>query len=462
MTAEATAATIPAAPAPLSLGRKLSLAVGDFGMNLYWQSITYFLLYFYTDVVGLSVGVAGTIYMAASIFDGCIDPLFGALIERTNTRWGKYRPWLVAGAAPLALSFMLIYWSPSASGTVLVVVVTAAHLMFRMCYTSVAVPMASLVARVTRDSGERASLTGYRMLFAAAGSMTVALGTRPLTAMLGSTEAIGFLWVAVLSGILASAIFLFVAARVIEPQESAAQVGMPAPSAAQRWRATFANRAFCTLVVGLLGAQLAITVISKSLIYYFKYVVKDVDASSPALTIVTSSAFVLVPFWSWLARRRGKREVWLTGAGIAFATLCLFLAVRPTGATAATAFYIVMQIAVVAMIVSYWSLLPDTVEFGELASGWRMEAFLVGLFMFFQKMGLGLAAGALGWALSLAGVENMETGAAKMAAMLPIVIAVLAGAGVALSGIATYLSPMKRGVHEDICDQLAARERAAG
>ncbi|AXB80135.1 hypothetical protein TQ38_026390 (plasmid) [Novosphingobium sp. P6W] len=189
----------------------LIVAVGDFGLNIYWRSISYFLLFFYTDVVGLSVASASVIYMIASIVDGCIDPIIGMVIDRTRTRWGRYRPWIAMGSVPLALSFCLLYWVPSAGGTALVVLVTGAHILFRACYTSVAVPVASLTARVTTDSRERTTLTGYRLLCGTTAGLVVAFCTQPVSAWLGRTQGEGFFWVAALSGILATAVFMLVA-----------------------------------------------------------------------------------------------------------------------------------------------------------------------------------------------------------------------------------------------------------
>lgn len=197
--------------APLPRARMLIVAVGDFGLNIYWRSISYFLLFFYTDVVGLSVASASVIYMIASIVDGCIDPIIGMVIDRTRTRWGRYRPWIAMGSVPLALSFCLLYWVPSAGGTALVVLVTGAHILFRACYTSVAVPVASLTARVTTDSRERTTLTGYRLLCGTTAGLVVAFCTQPVSAWLGRTQGEGFFWVAALSGILATAVFMLVA-----------------------------------------------------------------------------------------------------------------------------------------------------------------------------------------------------------------------------------------------------------
>src|SRR5215813_7466191 len=124
----------------LSVPRKAGFTLGDYACNLYWQSVSLFLMFYYTDVVGLSGATAGLIYMVASIFDGVIDPVMGAIADRTRTRFGRFRPYILAGGLPLALSFAFMFWKPALDGAGLLAVVLASHLLFRVCYTALSVP----------------------------------------------------------------------------------------------------------------------------------------------------------------------------------------------------------------------------------------------------------------------------------------------------------------------------------
>jgi len=154
----------PAVPR-LRFGHILTFAAGDFGFNLYWQSLSLYLLFFYTDSVGLTAAAAGLIYMVASIWDGLVDPVVGVLAGRTRSRWGRYRPYLLFGAPPLALAFTLLYFRPPLAGTMLVAAMLGAHLLFRSLYAVVNVPYAALTARITQRADERATISGLRMLF---------------------------------------------------------------------------------------------------------------------------------------------------------------------------------------------------------------------------------------------------------------------------------------------------------
>lgn len=445
----------------LPFSRKLGYTVGNFGLNIYWQSISYYLLFFYTDVVGLSGAVAGSIYMAASIFDGLIDPVAGALMDRTRTRWGRYRPWIVVGAVPLALSFMLIYYSPNLEGTLLVLAVIGGHLLFRVCYTCVAVPYSSLTARISSDQGERTQITAMSVLFASAAGAAVAFCTQPLVAMAGGAQSNGFFWAATFAGTIATVIFFVVVLVTKEPQDALdtgesehAKVDLAAIKTVMK------NKAFLFLAAGLLFSTLNTTIVSKSLLYYFKYVVGDKSSSRLALTFATTAAFVLIPIWAYVAKRTAKRTLWLTAITLGIVGVTFLGITRPTDPITATAAFVILQTAIVGIAVAYWAMLPDTVEYGEWASGVRLKSFLFGLFMFFQKLGLGLAAGLFGYSLSLVGYDPQAPNGGGLATALPYMIVLLCGVSLIGSGIAVFFSPLRKGVHEKITQELEQRRQA--
>ena len=159
--------------------RLLLFAFGDFAFNLFWQSIMLFLLFYYTDALGLPIGVAATTYMIASVWDGIANFAAGILVDRRPNRF-RYGPLLVAGAAPLGMTFVLTYMPPAAKGGWAVATVFVAHLLFRTAYAGVNVPYLAMTARVSADPGDRAFVAGMRMLFGTAAAVTVALTTVPV------------------------------------------------------------------------------------------------------------------------------------------------------------------------------------------------------------------------------------------------------------------------------------------
>ena len=129
------------ASAPMSWGRKIGYGSGDFAINLYWQGLSLYLFYFYTDVMGLPNYLAGLIYAIGSLWDALTDPAMGYVAERTRSRWGRYRPYLLFTPVPLALSYLLLFWKPDTSSiTLLAVVALAGQFLFRLCFTVTSTP----------------------------------------------------------------------------------------------------------------------------------------------------------------------------------------------------------------------------------------------------------------------------------------------------------------------------------
>lgn len=448
-----------AVPNQLSLARKLGFTVGEYGCNLYWQSLSLFLLFFYTDVVGLSAATAGLIYMVASIWDGAIDPVMGAIADRTRSRFGRYRPYILFGAVPLALCFALLYYNPPLSGSALVIWLLATHIIFRTSYTILSIPFTSLNARITSSSNERATLAGLRMIFATLAGLTIAATTQPLAAKFGGGAMDqGFLAAAALFGLIATIIFPLVFLAVREPEFNDAE---RAPARmVDYWGAIRANRAFWVVMITVTCAVICATAMGKSLLYYFKYYLQDEAASRMALSVVAASGLVIIPAWMLLTKFIGKRLAWFAATIIGLLGLVFFAVTDIRSPTAMTVFMVYMQVGVLGLMMTFWSMLPDTVEYGEWHSGVRAEAFIFGLGQFFLKVALGLGAGLFGVALDMVGyVPNVPQSASTLAGMKHIML-VLPAAGLTLGFIAMLFYPLKRGVHENIVEQLATRKLA--
>lgn len=447
-----------AAPDQLSLARKLGFTVGEYASNLYWQSLSLFLLFFYTDVVGLSASMAGLIYMVASIWDGAIDPIMGAIVDRTRSRFGRYRPYLLFGSVPLALCFALLYYNPPLTGTALVIWLLATHIIFRTAYTVVSIPFTSLNARITSSSNERATLAGLRMIFATLAGLTIAAATQPLAAKFGGgVMHQGYFKAAAVFGLVATLIFPLVFLAVREPELGPAE---KAPRMSEYWAAMRDNRAFWVVMITLTCAVICATAFGKSLLYYFKYYLHDEGASRLALSLIAGSGLVIIPVWMLVTRFIGKRLSWFVATSIGLLGLAYFALTDIRSASAMTVFFVYMHVGTLGLMMTFWSMLPDTVEYGEWRSGLRAESFIFGLGQFFLKVAIGLGAGLFGLALDLVGyVPNAQQSASTLAGLKYIML-VLPATGLTLGFIAMLFYPLKRGVHEDIVEQLASRKLA--
>lgn len=181
--------------------------VGDFGLNIYWNSLSLVLLFWYAEVVGLTPQVAGLIYFAGTTWDAASDVLVANLSSRTRSRFGTYRPHILFGGVALGATFVLLFWVPPFEGTALIVSLTAAHILFRTVYTVVAVPYSALASRLTYSSVERTTYSGVRMFFAFGGLVTVSSLWFPLVRAFGDgsdVSAPGFLAAATAGAVVAT------------------------------------------------------------------------------------------------------------------------------------------------------------------------------------------------------------------------------------------------------------------
>ncbi|MDB5461776.1 MAG: hypothetical protein JWP23_165 [Phenylobacterium sp.] len=435
--------------------RITAFGAGDFACNLYWQSISLYLLFYYTDAVGLSAATAGLIYMVASIWDGLIDPMVGAAADRTRTRWGGYRPYILFGAVPLALAFGLLYYRPPFEGAALVGFVLAAHLLFRTLYATVNVPYAALTARMTQDARERATLSGARMLFSTVAAVVVALATQPIAqAVTGRPDgARGFFVAACLFAGVATLVFplVFLTTR----EQVGGTIAIHGGASRAYWRTVLQNRAFWTLIIGGGFMITCMTALGKSVLYYFKYYLQDEAGARTALALASASGLAIVPFWMVVARRVSKRAIWLASCAIYAGGLVVFAFVDLRAAWQMDVFLVYMQVATVGLSFAYWAILPDTIEYGEWKTGVRAEAFVFGLALLFQKVALGLGAGLFGLALAGVGYHPNQAQTPETLHGLKFIMVALPLVGVTICAVAMLFNPLKRGVHEGIVAELA-------
>lgn len=444
-------------PHRLSLARKIGFTLGDYACNLYWHSVSIFLLFFYTDAVGLSAGTAGLIYMIASIVDAAVDPIMGSIADRTRTRRGRYRPYILFGSVPLAVSFVLLYYRPPIEGLWLAVWMMATHILFRLAYTALSIPYTSLNARLTDHSDERSTIAGFRMVFGMLAALTIAYFTQPLIAALGGgNTARGYTWAAAVFASVATAFFPLVYACTREPTDEGISISA-ALGYRGYWGAILVNKAFWILMLATCAAFVCTVAVGKSVLYYFKYYLHDEASARYALAAMSAAGLVIIPAWVAITKFIGKRTAWFAASAWGLVMLALFAVTDIRQAAPMTAWLVSVNVASLGLALTFWSLLPDTVEYGEWATGIRTESFIFGLGQLFLKGALGIGAGLFGWLLGRVGyVPNVEQSPATLAGIKALMIG-LPALGLMLAGLTMIFFPMRRGGHDAIVEQLAAR-----
>jgi GPH family glycoside/pentoside/hexuronide:cation symporter len=421
--------------------RLLLFAFGDFAFNLYWQSVMLFLLFYYTDAVELRPEVAATIYMIASVWDGIANFLAGIFVDRLQGRL-RYGPLLAAGALPLGLSFVLAYLPPALPGLLGAAVVLLGQILFRTAYAATNVPYLAMTARVSADETDRAFVSGLRMLFGTAAQVTVALTTLPMGRWLtGSSAAEAYLGAAAVFAVVGAAILVIVGATYRE----LAKAERPAPGNVGAALASLArNRAFLALNGAMLLVIIAMTVLGKTVLYYFKYLLDDPEAGQVALASMGLVSAIAIPLWMLLGRYIGLRALWLLATGLGMAGLILFAAIDVRGVIVMQTFLVGMQVMAVGIYFIFWAILPNTIEYGERTTGLHVEGTVFGVAALLQRVAIGIATAILGWSLASAGyVPNVRQSPETLAAMRTMVT-IVPLVFLALSCVAMLMNPLGR------------------
>jgi GPH family glycoside/pentoside/hexuronide:cation symporter len=448
----------PRAPS-VTLGRIVGFTLGDFACNLFWQSISLYLLYFYTDVIGIPASIAGSIYMIASIWDGACDPIMGAICDRTRSRWGRYRPYILFGAIPLCLSFTLAYYKPPLQGLTLLGFLLCAHILLRTCYTVVSVPYTAMSASITSDSRTRSTVAGFRMIFAMIAGVVVAYFTQPIVAVAGKdSPATGFTTAAAIFAIIALPILLIVFHTTRELSHSALDDARRL-SPRDYIKVLRYNQAFWIVMIGIVCTIGCSVAFGKSILYFFKYYLHAEASAHYALAAICVAALAILPAWIFLERRIGKQRAWFVATVWALVGFLYFAATDIDSPIAMTALAVFVQMPLTGLVMTFWSMLPDTVEYGEWRTAIRAEAFVFGLGQFVLKVALGLGAGVFGWSLQRIGyVANVEQTSATLHGMRTIMI-VFPVILLSMGGVAMYFYPMRGHAHAEIVAALALRAR---
>ncbi len=402
--------------------RLLLFAFGDFAFNIFWQSIMLFLLFYYTDALDIPIGVAATTYMIASVWDGLANFVTGILVDRRHGSL-RYGALMIAGSVPLGICFVLAYLPPAAGGAWAIASILGAHLLFRTAYAAVNVPYLAMTARISADPGDRAFVAGMRMLFGTAAAVFIALATVPVGRRLtGSTASEAYFGAAILFAVIGAAILILVGATY---RESAA-VERPLPGSVRAALSSLArNRAFVALSAAMMAMIVAITVLNKSVLYYFKYLLNDPDAGQLALASMGVVSGVAIPLWMLLGRKLGLRAIWLLAAGLGVAGLLIFAAVDVHRSGMMQLFLIAMQVMIVGLNFVFWAMLPNTIEYGERATGLHVEGTVFGVAALLQRVAIGIATAILGWSFASAGyVANVQQSAETLNGMRATVVLV--------------------------------------
>ena len=435
---------------------RAAYGIGDYAICLYWSGVSLYLLYFYTDVVGISPYSAGMIYGLGIMWDAFTDPFMGFLAERTRSRMGSYRPYIYYGSIPLALSFILLLWVPPFEGTVLIIFLLFVNLIHRTCFTIVSVPYSSLTARITDDSDERTILTSSRMLSAAFGTFSIsALGFPIVLYFGGGEEKLGFIYLGIISGLIAILI-LHITVSFVKERSFKSSVD-DLPNFAEVAHSVSRNYPFWIIFLAIIILISTYLMFNNNLIYFSKYALGLHDYQGVILGFLNGATLLAVPIWAYAALKLGKKNTWLISMAVLFLGFTTFNYYPIDDLDTLIYILIFIGFGNGATGVLFWSMLPDTIEYGEWKSGIRTESSLYGFMTFAQKGAIAIAVFILGIALTNIGFEPNQEQSIETIEALKNLMSIIPLIGVFISFVLLYFYPIDKAFHRKLIQDIENR-----
>jgi len=384
----------------LTLRTKLGFGIGDLGGNLFFTIMGFYLLYFFTDVVGMLPALAGTALMIGKVWDAITDPITGYYSDRTKTRWGRRRPYMFVGAIASFFSMIMIFTPVSLSSQMkLFIYFTFVYCLLNTAYTLVNIPYAALLPELTQNYHERTILTGWRMSFAVIGTFFGAALVMPIV------EAVGW----PLMGTFMGAVMLFSAMATIwaikEPKE-------PEVSLTDGFIRTFGEilkeKTFLTALLPWTFFITGTSMVQGALVYYFTYIFGNEGLFQIALVALLFFSLACIPLWVKISNKIGKKKSYMIGMTIMSVGVMAFSLLGPIlGPTFGVILMAFCGIGLSTHYVMPHAILPDIVEWDAHTKGkGRREGVYSSLWTFTSKLGQALALALNGWILALVGYSS--------------------------------------------------------
>lgn len=449
----------------LSFTEKLGYGLGDTASNFYFQVFNIFLLYYYTDVFGLSAAAVGTMFLVTKLVDAASDPVMGLIADRTRSRWGKFRPYLLWAAIPYGVFGYAMFANPDLSDNGKLIYAYGTYTLMMLAYTAINVPYSALMGVISPSSVERTKVASFRFFCAFSAAWLVGTFVEPFKNILGDgDEALGFKLTMGIFAVISVVLFwlCFAATKErVQPvkEETDVKLDFKAMLGNGPWIALFAAAVFTLMNVAIRNG---------SLLYYFKYYVGADDSIlfwifSETAVFMSLGLFAMLigtTLTKTLCDHFEKRNLLITLTVLNAIAMAVFYVIPPDQ------YWTMMVVNCLgALIIGptpplVWAMYTDAADYGEWKSGRRTTGLVFSSLLFAQKTGLAVGAGLagviLGWFGFVANEVQTDTAMAGIRFLFSILPALLALAG----AVAIYFYRIDRKTMNTIEHDLKVRRQA--
>jgi GPH family glycoside/pentoside/hexuronide:cation symporter len=443
----------------LSFTEKLAYGLGDTASNFYFQFFNLFLVYYYTDIFGLAPAAVGTMMVALRIFDAVMDPAMGVIADRTNTRWGKFRPYVLWAALPYGIAGYCMFLNPALTQEGKLVYAYITYGLMWVAYTAINIPYSALMGVMSPSSEQRTSLSMYRFICAFVGQFLIVQLVVPLKKALGGgNEAEGIRYTMLIFSVVSVALFIFTflktRERVAPPRDQKGDFKTDLSNLLK-------NKPWMTLFFSAFFTLINAAVRGGSIIYFFKYVVRD-ESKFTFYATTGSIAFIAGAVCTKVFLAMGDRRTLLIvlNAVNALVMAAVYL-VDPHSYSTLIVLNVIASFAAGPTPAILWSMYADTADYGEWKFGRRTTGLVFSASVFSQKVGLAIGAGALGWILQYYGFVANTDQAAGTTNGIRLLFSAIPGALALLGALAIFFYPITDVRMKEIEADLALRKASA-
>ncbi len=405
----------------LSIGEKIGYSVGDTASNLFFQTFILFITIFYTDVFGISATAVGTMFLVTKIWDAVNDPMMGLLADRTNTRWGKFRPWILWFAIPFGLVGVATFTTPNLSVTGKLIYAYVTYTLLMMLYTVVNVPYSALMGVISSSAQVRTVVSKFRFIAAFIGGLIVQYSVLQMVEKFGQgNEALG--WSLAMAALSTLAVILLFITFATTKERVQPPKGQKTPIK-EDFKDLVKNKPWLLIGAATVFQLMYVLIRVSCIMYYFKYFVQDQEVMLLGKTYSLNYVQLVTPFFligsvaaiigsflaPWFSKVLDRRNTYAGFLGLSGILAVLFFFLKPQDIVMMFVLQILISFCLGPVSVLQWAMYADTADYSEFKNHRRATAFIMSVSLFALKLGVALGAAILAWTIAAFGyVPNVE------------------------------------------------------
>ena len=456
----------------IKLKEKIGYGFGDMASSMFWKLFGSYLMIFYTDVFGLPAAVVGTLFLVTRVWDSAFDPIVGVVADRTHSRWGKFRPYLLFLAIPFSVIGVLTFVTPSFGDNGKLIYAYVTYSLMMMVYSAINVPYASLLGVMSDNPKERNTLSTYRMAFAYIGSFIALLLFMPLVNFWsGHSKEIAAQqqgWTLAVAVIAVMCALLFIGCFALTRERVKALHEKQAPLK-EDLKDLWKNRPWWILLGAGVAALVFNSIRDGATVYYFKYFIVEEDFQTISffgVSFVLSGLYLSVGQIANIAgvilaapvsNRIGKKQTYMGSMAIATVLSILFFWFDKDNLALIFTFQILISICAGSIFPLLWSMYADCTDYSELKTGNRATGLIFSSSSMSQKFGWAIGSALTGWLLSYFGFVANEVQQAEAIQGIKMFMSFLPAAGTLLSIVFISMYPLSEKKMLEISAALKSR-----